>query len=340
MKCIRVAAVAVTLATAFLGGNVLSHTHTAYAHDATIAYKNPDWMGALDDDLPVSRLSAPGTHNSMSFYGGDIVATQTMPLTEQMNAGVRVFDIRLRASDNRFAIHHGLVYQHAGFGDVLDDMVRFLQQHPAEVLFVRVREEYQAQTSTLSFREIFSIYAAEYRDYIAKESYVDRRLGDLRGKIVFLPEFFGYGINYRFFNIQDDFTVSTNWDLYRKWEAVKRHLQEADAQIYRPAINYLSASGGSFPYFVASGHSSHGTNAPRLATGLTTPGWRNSYPDFPRVACFFRVCTIAFEGTNVLTYEYIRANKPRYVGFVMADFPGGGLIDAIIQTNFNAGTTN
>ncbi|WGS41944.1 hypothetical protein LFL97_19875 [Burkholderia sp. JSH-S8] len=102
--------------------------------------------------------------------------------------------------------------------------------------------------------------------------------------------------------------MSTNWDLHDgKWAAVKAHLNLANSGNRGIGyINYLSASGGSFPYFVASGHSSPNTDAPNLATGLTTPGWNSRYPDFPRVHCFIGICTIAFEGTNILTYEYIR----------------------------------
>jgi len=66
---------------------------------------------------------------------------------------------------------------------------------------------------------------------------------------------------------------------------------------------------------------------------LTTPGWKNSYPDFPRVDCFIGICTIAFEGVNILTQEYLRNQHPAYVGIVMADFPGPGLIDSLIRLN-------
>lgn len=59
-------------------------------------------------------------------------------------------------------------------------------------------------------------------------------------------------------------------------------------------LTFWTGSVGSFPYFVASGKSSPQNGAPRLATGLTTPGFKKYYPDFPRVACFIGICTIAF----------------------------------------------
>lgn len=120
--------------------------------------------------------------------------------------------------------------------------------------------------------------------------------------------------------------------MYSKWLKVKAQLIKASKN-KQDYINFLSGSIGSFPYFVASGHSSPETKAPRLLTGLTTPGWNNTYPDFPRVSCFIGICSIAFEGVNTLTKNYIINNKLNYVGIVVADFPGSGLINAIIDTN-------
>ena len=95
-------------------------------------------------------------------------------------------------------------------------------------------------------------------------------------------------------------------------------------------INFLSGSGGSFPYFVASGKSSPEDNAPLLLTGLTTPGWKKKYPDFPRVSCALGICSIAFLGTNILTSERLTSKR---VGIIMADFPGKGLINDVIKCN-------
>ncbi len=276
----------------------------------------------------------------MAFYGGDAVQTQSMPLATQLLAGVRVLDIRCRRIDNKFAIHHGFVYQHANFDDVLTTVTQFLLEHPNETVLMRVKEEYDASNSSLSFAEIFNNYAnnAAYTNYFWKFSDSNPTLDAVRGKIVVLRNFSGgsFGLEYGSINAQDDYNVSTNWDLYSKWSKVKDQIDnannsnEASRGFY---MNYLSASGGSFPYFIASGHSSNGTSAPRLATGLTTPGWNSSYPDFPRVSCFIGICTIAFEGTDILSANYIDATRPAFVGIIMSDFPGMGLIEKIIGLN-------
>jgi hypothetical protein len=46
------------------------------------------------------------------------------------------------------------------------------------------------------------------------------------------------------------------------------------------------------------------------------------------------MCTIAYKGMNELTMEWLqRASNPGSVGIVVTDFPGSGLIDAIIARN-------
>ena len=170
-------------------------------------------------------------------------------------------------------------------------------------------------------------------------------LGEARGKIILFSDYNGTKwktIPYRQnSNIQDSNHLNTNWDLYSKWKKVKEHLTSTNKNRNKNIryVNYLTGSGGSFPYFVASGHVSSGTGAARLATIYTEPGFSYMYPDFPRVNRFGVFATIAFEGTNVLTLNHILQNEVGFVGIVVADFPGGALIREIIDLNFKNKTS-
>ncbi|EEM68354.1 MULTISPECIES: phosphatidylinositol-specific phospholipase C domain-containing protein [Bacillus cereus group] len=320
------------------------HTHYAYSHDSNIGYENPNWMADIPDDTMFSDLSIPGTHNTMALYGGDVTQCQTMSLNTQLYAGVRYLDIRCRHIENVFAIHHGPVYQNAMFGDVCIIVRDFLRKNPSETVFMRIKEEHTPENNTRSFSETFADYKSQYSELFWNWSSDNPKLSGIRGKVVVLQNFSGdrFGISYNTLNIQDQYSLNTNWDLYDKWLFVKDHLYAADASYKngrkQAYLNYLSGSGGSFPYFVASGHSSPGTNASRLSTGLTTPAFASWYPDFPRVNCFIGICTIAFEGTNILTSNWIEGSDFKYVGIIAADFPGGGLIDNIIYLNIGKGT--
>jgi 1-phosphatidylinositol phosphodiesterase len=289
----------------------------------------------------------------MSFYGGDAVQTQTLRLPQQLMSGIRVLDIRCRhihypdSGAFVFAIVHGATHQNAFFNDVLNAAVDFLRAHPRETVFMRVKEEGKPENippGRTFERTFFDSYWSDQRWHRYFWNYTfdagdNPKLAQVRGKIVVLRDFPGaliWGINYKSFDIQDEFVMRDNWALYDKWTKVLNHMHKANTGAQNVKfMNYLSASRGSFPYFVASGHSNPATGAPRLATGRTTPGWRNSWLDFPRVDCWrvfwTNFCTIAFEGTNILTYE--RLKNFRRVGVIMSDFPGPGLIDGVIKLN-------
>ena len=318
-----------------------AHYDTAYWNDGTLAQNKPSWMASLDDSRRLSELSLPGTHDTMAhksnLLGLDITRTQTMNLQQQLQSGIRVLDIRLYYnSSNEFTIHHGSVYTGYNFDDVMTTVKQFLAENPSEVVLMRLKQE-QSSASNAEMKTLFDRYYDQYNEVFYQGGSQNPTVGETRGKCVILSDVLSlnqYGINYRNLKVQDNYHLNTNWDLYSKWEKVKEHIIKANnsdsSDIY---MNYLNGSGGSFPYFVASGHSSPGTSASRLATGLTEPGFSSYYPDFPRVARLGVFATIAFEGTNTLTADYLTNNNISYCGIIMADFPGERLINSVINRN-------
>jgi 1-phosphatidylinositol phosphodiesterase len=336
---------AIVLSLTTLPSLCFSHNDAAYSHDKRAVANNPNWMSRLRGNKRLGELSLPGTHDSMSTKGGDISKNQTMTLIEQLNSGIRVLDIRTRHINNKFKIYHGIIPQKTDFGeDVLKSIDAFLTANPTETVLFRLRPEYKPSNNTQGYTDTLNRYLAQYGEKRWIPAETNPMLDQVRGKFIILQEFSGitkdgyaYGLPYKDIIKQDKYKMKTNWDLYDKWIAVKHHLIKAKKRNPDTLhMNYLSGAYGSFPYFVASGHSSNGTSAPRLATGLTTPGWKKSYPDFPRVSCFIGICTIAFEGINVLTADYLENNsidKGKMPGIIMADFPGKRLIENIINQN-------
>jgi 1-phosphatidylinositol phosphodiesterase len=316
-----------------------AHKSRGYSHDEGAKTSNTSWMTALKDSVLLSELSIPGTHDSMARYGSNIPKAQTMTLEQQLDSGIRLIDIRCWHVLNTFEINHGPVYQGTNLGDVLKTVVGFLVNHPGETVVMRIKEEFTDIQNTESFEKGFTTrYWNNYIDYFYHEPSNNPPLSLMRGKIVLLENFSDktYGIHYdkgNGFDIQDDFHLDSNADLYNKWQHVKAQLKQAnDGDTNVKFINFLSGSGGSFPYFVASGHFDPGTSSARLATGRTTPGWK-SWKDFPRVNCAIGICTIAYEGTNVLTYDRLGHDYKKRVGLLFADFPGPGLIERTIALN-------
>ena len=62
-----------------------------------------DWLGRISDDMPVCRLSIPGTHDAATgegfidadtLAGNYIARTQALTLAKQWEAGIRAFDVQ------------------------------------------------------------------------------------------------------------------------------------------------------------------------------------------------------------------------------------------------------
>merc|ERR1719478_1063063 len=95
------------------------------------------WMGdILPDDLPISSVSLPGTHNSASFAIGPprmaaIVAAgrcQARDLSAQLRMGVRFLDLRVKPNG---ALSHGPI--NCGIlclQDAFSVFSAFLRMHP------------------------------------------------------------------------------------------------------------------------------------------------------------------------------------------------------------------
>lgn len=346
---------AATLATGSLPLNAL--VHPGYWHEGYTQSNRSDWMSSLRDGVKLSQLSIPGTHDTMALHWGDAVQTQSMPLDAQLRSGIRALDIRLMFNNSALWATHGVMYQFASFTDVLDTVQAFLSAHPRETVLMRVKMDSDIETNgDNTFEEVFRAYVTQgrYTNLFWRPNGLNPMLGEVRGKLVVLQNFPAvgrYGIDYVTLMAQDSYHLDSNWDLYNKWTAVKNHLINTNSEICLPGpagmmctaldlssrdmihINYLSGSGGAFPYFVASGKAGSSTGAPRLATGRTTPAF-SGWPDFPRVNCLGSLCTIAFEGTNNLMYNLLATGIIRQrTGIIMADFPGPGLIEAIININ-------
>lgn len=336
-----------------------------------------NWMSKLDDSLNLSNLSLPGTHDSMTFLESDVnngnytallniftgvipiigrvgsllvdyikglVRCQRLDLNTQLNAGIRAFDIRCRVFKNDFALYHGpIALLNASFDTVMQILTKFLSNNPTEFIIMRVKREH-TDDSTLNYAQIFEKYWSKYNQYLYDSSSfgVDPTVKTLRGKIyVIQSSESSRGANPGIFEIQDMYNLDNNWELYNKWVAVKKHIQESanngvkGANLY---INFLSASNQSgmvTPAFVASGKSSpYLSDGPQLLTGKVVGKHDNTYEDFGRIDCVGYLCSIPFVGINYLFDEYLEKQSDNIkTGIVFMDFPGSRIIKQIINQN-------
>jgi len=116
---------------------------------------NSDWMSTLSDDAKITELSLPGTHDTWAGHQSNFfnpqfsTRTQGMDLEEQLNAGIRVLDIRVRCllktlGDDfcSFPIHHGVVFLDKNWGDdTLPVVLDWLKRHPTEMVIMNLQKE-------------------------------------------------------------------------------------------------------------------------------------------------------------------------------------------------------
>ncbi len=149
---------------------------------------------ALPDDIFLSKINIPGTHDSCTAFCTmeNMCRCQNKTVKEQLDVGVRLFDIRLYKNGNDFYLCHSLADCFADsdkkikltFDEVLSCFREFLKENPEETLIVSIKQD----------RGIMNrwFFPAFYEKYIVgneKEWYLKNEnptLAECRGKMVLM----------------------------------------------------------------------------------------------------------------------------------------------------------
>ena len=111
----------------------------AYNDSSHPSIYNPSWMQSIPDSTRLSQMTIPGTHNSLALHGICCARTQTWSLVEQMRAGLRFFDIRLRRINNTLRAYHAFVDQKENFDSILRNVIGFLNRNPTECIIMEIK---------------------------------------------------------------------------------------------------------------------------------------------------------------------------------------------------------
>lgn len=153
--------------------------------------KGAEWMKSLDDDVSLTSLSIPGSHDSGALHSiGDLSGKcQDLSIDGQLKAGVRFFDIRLQQREDEMKIVHGIVDQKMDFSIVLENFKSFLTKYPSEAILVSIKKESEDKNSTASFEATLKKEIASYSSYWNLERELPKTLGELRGKIYLISRY-------------------------------------------------------------------------------------------------------------------------------------------------------
>lgn len=154
------------------------------------------WMKQLKDDTPVSGLSIPGTHNAPAYHHAlPSVRCQAVSPREQLENGVRFFDIRARPLDpNRedlelcHAVFPVSLTGRKFFRKLVNDIFAFLEKNPSETVLMTVKREGLGNATDQQLSKVlYDHYASDPSQW-----YTAPRvpyLGEVRGKIVLIRRF-------------------------------------------------------------------------------------------------------------------------------------------------------
>lgn len=168
----------------------------AMAYNAAMA---DNWITQVDDEVYVSQLSIPGTHDSatgegfqggLGFLGKGMAQTQDLTLSEQWDCGIRAFDLRPTVKQDGdsyiLQIYHGIIETKMSFDNALTLLRDKLVENPGEFAIVIMRHESDANSSiqdkwdSLMTQSLKSESLAGYlQDFKPKMT-----IGEMRGKIL------------------------------------------------------------------------------------------------------------------------------------------------------------
>ena len=154
-------------------------------------YDTEQWMKELEDEMLVSSLSIPGAHDaatgeglcSLSGFGG----TQSLGLDELWDCGVRVFDLRPAVNDTLLYIYHGSLRSKMSLTRALSVLSAQLDNYPSEFAIVLLREESDSENE--AERALWPSLVGKSIHDMGERAAVfspDMKLGDVRGKVIFL----------------------------------------------------------------------------------------------------------------------------------------------------------
>ena len=156
-----------------------------------IETKLNNWMQDIEDNRLVCKMSIPGTHDTAADSGNDWVKTQDKNIEQQLNSGIRFFDIRLVHDNGVLKLCHGSHTFNTTFDrDVLKTTAEFLKEHPSETVIMTIkRDDDKDHDGGTKYR--FALTKALEGDktltpYMVKSFRPDFTLGDLRGKMLII----------------------------------------------------------------------------------------------------------------------------------------------------------
>ncbi|KZV89239.1 PLC-like phosphodiesterase [Exidia glandulosa HHB12029] len=165
-------------------------------------YRNVDdttdsWMSLLSDTTSLAALTIPGTHDTCAYpaFMSSVnsilpgVQTQLMTVEQQLNAGIRFLDLRLRLDGTgALEMAHNFIPLGLKFRDVVVALKAFLASNPKETVLVSIKNEANSAADIVFETAFNAVYDQDGANLWYSDNAIPT-LGRCRGKLVLIRRF-------------------------------------------------------------------------------------------------------------------------------------------------------
>jgi len=165
-----------------------------------------DWLSMVRDETKVCKLSIPGTHDTMTGMGfyqpvlkyifNTTAISQVSTLEEQMNSGLRFFDIRPVVSTDTIAkkkilrLTHGISELDITFEWTIDQLQSYLKAHPTEFFIVKLQFDNGFEDQKDLYTLLSNVlHMSKYQGLFVDNWRPDITVGEMRSKILWLSRY-------------------------------------------------------------------------------------------------------------------------------------------------------
>ena len=224
-----------------------------------------NWMSYIKDEVKITKLVIPGSHNAGSYGMNSMACCQDDNLYIQILYGIRQFCLRLDTDKKgRIVLDHGITKGDL-FENALGDIRRALDENPSEFLLLDIREYYPQNFGpvTLKYSADPKAVDALIEKYLEPEKYAycdfemisDVTVGDIRKA----------GKRYILINDSEAYKYSRNCDQIFPWD---KKLNGMKAENYaKVALQYFDKEQTDGLYWFQTQQ----TPNPGTEVGLSTP---------------------------------------------------------------------
>lgn len=169
---------------------------TATTTATTKAARKNNWMATIPGNTKFNLLSIPGAHDAATSTVTGLTSgaskTQSLSITELLEAGVRALDIRPGYKGSKeftaetLVIYHGSTSTNVKFVDAMDAVKDFLIKNPTETVLISLLKESNGSSTdqSASWCDVVRGYLESIPEYVLQQVTAEMTISGCRGKMV------------------------------------------------------------------------------------------------------------------------------------------------------------